>query len=208
LDGVLTLSPSNGLSYYLAIVVIFLVGQIRVLLYRSNRPWTNKIGGKWVWISVAAVISIIMCVVLKINIVQDAFGLTAIGSLKLEGFMGYVASGIAISVSSNISAWAAERPYKLVNKDLKEGNPVPGSEEALQTALPTITAPSKPISFTELPTEPIKTEEATPIEELPQEPPQAKYRTKLLTDYDSGETKPGYLLIEKDTGEKKVIKLS
>ena len=149
-----------------------------------------------------------MCVILKINIVQDAFGLTAIGSLKLEGFMGYVASGIAISISSNISAWAAERPYKLANKDLKEGNPVPGSEVALQTTLPTITSPVAPVSFTELPTEPIKTEEATLIEELPQEPPQAKYRTKLLTDYDSGETKPEYLLIEKDTGEKKVIKLS
>lgn len=203
LDNVLTLSPTNGLSYYLAIVIIFLVGQIRLLLYRSNKPWTNKIGGKWIWISVAAIISVAMCVILKINIIQDVTGLTSVGSVQLEGYIGYIASGIAISISSNISAWAAQRPYKVANTDLKEGNPVPGSPEALQTVVSDTPIKSKAISFTDLPAEPIKEEDFTDgLLSL------TGYRTRLLTDFESGEVKPGYLLIEKESGVKKIIQLS
>lgn len=163
---------------------MLLVGQVRILLYKSNKPWTNKISSKWVWIGIAAVISIAICVVLKINVIQDLLpDLTKIGSLKLEGLVGYMTSGLAISLSSNLGAWAAERPMKVVNKDLKEGNPAPGSEEALQTIPEEHWSTPEPI--------------ITPT----------TYKTKFLKLWKSNDP-PEFVLIERNDGVKSMLVVS
>lgn len=195
---ILTIAPSAGISYYLVIFVIFAVGQIRVLLYKSKRPWTNKIGGKWVWISAAAVISILLCVVFKINLIQDLTNLSAIGSIKLDGYLGYVASGLAISFSSNISAWAAERPNKVAIKDLEEGNSIPGTVNTTEVVESHWSTPVEPV----IPVEPM-----IPIEPIDITPQPVYYKTILLTPWIS-ENPPEYLMIERDDGVKRVLNLS
>lgn len=175
---------------------MLLVGQVRILLYKSNKPWTNKISGKWFWIGIAAVISIAICVVLKINIIQDLLpDLTKIGALKMEGIVGYVASGLAISLSSNLGAWAAERPLKKINTDLKEGTPVPGSEEALQVSVPD-----------EHWSTPVKGYEPV-IEPVVEEPIVTTYKTEFLTLWKSKD-RPQFIMIERSDGVKTMLKVS
>lgn len=194
---ILTLAPSNGLAFYLVIFVLFLVGQIRVLLYKSKRPWTNKIGGKWLWISVAAIISTAICVGFKINIAQDVFNIQSIGSLQLDGYVGYVVSGLAVSFSSNISAWAAERPHKIMIKDLEEGKPVPGSEESLQTSSAEEHWSTPPVGEEKI------VEESKAVE-IPMVIPTPEVHVKFLTPWMS-DNKPEFLLLE-ENGTQRIIK--
>jgi hypothetical protein len=181
---IFTLAPSNGVPYYLVIAVIGGVNLVRWLLYRSNKPWTTKIGGKWVWMTLAAAISIAICVGFKINIIRDIPSAPqSIGSLQFVGYVGYIASGIALSLSSNLATFIASIPQKMQIKDLKAGTLEPGtiltSEEHWSTP-------------------PIPVEEVAPIP--------VSYKTILLTPWIK--ESPDYLMLERSDGVKRILKLS
>src|SRR5674476_243922 len=202
MGNIITLNPGNGVPYYLVLVVIGAVNLVRWLLYRSKKPWTNKIGGKYVWISLAAVISVVICVVFKINIIRDLANIESIGNLKLTGLLGYVASGVGLSLSSNLGTFIASIPSKMYINDLKAGNPIPGSAEALAPTV--IDNPIvSPVSYVDL---------ATPVP-LPDTslviPPTEyhKFKTKFLTTWISVD-KPEFVLLERDDGVNKMIRVT
>lgn len=189
---IITLAPGNGAPYYLVLVVIGAVNLIRWLLYKSKKPWTNKIGGKWIWISIAAAISVAICVGFKINIIKDVIDIDAIGNLQLTGYTGYVVSGLSLSLSSNLATFIASIPSKMYIKDLESGNPIPGTVSTVDI----VETPVEPSTPTDA--------EFAPVD-IP--PEKVYYKTRFLVPWVSN-NKPKFLLLERDDGAKRIITLS
>ena len=122
----LTLSAEMGVAFYLAIGVIFLVNGVRWLCEILPTTKTNNLPG-WIWVLVAMTLAVIVCFFLHVDQIARMFALT---DIVIPAPWSYVATGIAIGMSSNILYLATEPIRKKYRKGdkivtLGKGEPLP-----------------------------------------------------------------------------------
>jgi hypothetical protein len=139
MDGILTLN-SEGVgqfAFYLASVIVIVVNLIKAIFYRWGGKWKGKEPG-WIWVALAVVVSTTICVVFKLDIIAR---IVPDLPTMFTGYVAYVISGLAISLSTNVL-------YKLAIK----------SPEQARADVPVMAPPA----ITETIPEPVPTIEETP----------------------------------------------
>jgi hypothetical protein len=108
-EAPLTLSAETGIAFFMAFVVIYAVGAVKLIFEKVPwfGTWTNNIPG-WVWIVTAMVIGMGICWVLKLDQIGKLF---QAGDVSLPYPLPYLATGAAIAFSSNVMYMVA-KPLK------------------------------------------------------------------------------------------------
>lgn len=97
MDEILTLSPSLGSTFYIALAVVYSVNIFKWLFYKLPWKWVEKTPGK-AWVVLAFFIALGVCVYGKI----DAVGAILGGEAPVSGFPAYIVTALLISISSNV----------------------------------------------------------------------------------------------------------
>lgn len=98
MDTPITLAPELGLSFYIAIVVVLLVNGVKAIFTWMPTTLTNKIPD-WFWVLWAMAFSIAATVVLKVDAMDKLF---SAADIELPVTLRYIATGVAVGVSSNV----------------------------------------------------------------------------------------------------------
>jgi len=96
-----------GVAFYMAIGVIFLINGVRWVCEVIPTTKTNNLPG-FVWVLTAMAVSVVLCYFLKLDQIAKMFALT---DIIIPAPWSYVATGVAIGMSSNI-LYLATQPIR------------------------------------------------------------------------------------------------
>lgn len=116
MDSPVTLSASMGISFFLAIGVTYAVQGVKWICEILPTTKTNNLPS-WLWVAISMLISCAVCWTLKVDAIATLFESADIG---LSSPWTYLASGLAIGVSSNV-VYEATKPLR---KKVKKGGKV------------------------------------------------------------------------------------
>ena len=191
-----TLEPGLGFAFYLTSGIVIMVNMLKAGFYRWGRPKRLRTTvPPWSWIIVGAVISVGMCVILKVNFVESVLG----ADQPFTGFMGYVASGIALAISSNVV-------YKVAVKNPTQVK----TEKAVTAAVEEADRPGSVVAEPTTPNPGSVFAGAVVVEPLPELIPKSEprhYRARLLADWKKDLGEPGYILLIAPDGQQRVVSL-
>jgi hypothetical protein len=131
MDGILTLN-SEGVgqfAFYLASVIVIVVNLLKAIFYKWGGKWKGKEPG-WIWIALAVVVSTTICVVFKLDIIARI-----IPDLPtmFSGYVAYVISGLAISLSTNVLYKLAIKSPEQARSEVPVMAPVPEPPPTIET---------------------------------------------------------------------------
>jgi hypothetical protein len=96
--GLPTIGEQTLASFYIAGGIYLFIFAVRYLLDHSPWLWTEHIP-RVTWVILSLAVAIPICIYWQINQVSDIF---ALAGWEMKPMVGYICTGIAISVSSNL----------------------------------------------------------------------------------------------------------